>query len=69
MHREPGNPPIPDLTGNGRRSQMSGEDKVSSLRIRIARVRTAFGKKVNVVKLGLGFAAVALAAIGLCLAF
>ena len=48
---------------------MTAEDKVSSLRIRIDRVRTGFGRKVSMAKLALGTALVVFVAIGLYLAF
>jgi hypothetical protein len=44
-------------------------DRVSSLRLRVDRVRYAFDKRVNVTKLALGAAFVAVAAVWLLLTF
>lgn len=48
---------------------MSSGGKVSSLRLRIERVRATFNKKMDLVKLGLGLMVVVLAAVGLYVTF
>lgn len=48
---------------------MDKDGKPSSIRVRVARVRKAFGRKVSVIKLVLGTILVGLAATGLYLTF
>lgn len=48
---------------------MTAEDRVSSLRIRIGRVRGAFGRKMDVAKLAFGIVIVVFTGVGLYLVF